>query len=723
MSKKAMTKTIGVYLLLVLLIGEVALLFTPVQPPSLPPGPAWRRAVPELGAASLVPADVAAFSSVRRLGPRLQRIWRSNAVQSLVRLPVAQDVWGEVQADGTYRGMMSTIRNDPRLAQIFTVLGDAVSHEVFWCAGRDLPEFFHAWSEVNGAVQFLQLASLTSDDYEDPDRKVMASLIDTVLKNKERLRVPSFLLGFKLTDKKAAQESLDTWLPKLAEVPIGTFDSRTIGGDRFYVYELSGEDIPRRALAALGEAPEVAAEQAEDLVAWIRSQRLTLALGIRGDYLIFSVGRDTSLLARWGAGPSLAESEAFEPLRRHYRRGLLDVSYVSAEMAAASEITGEDVRQTLTALGAAVPDSWRLKRRLARDLDLLAKDIEEEIPKPVSTLAFSFENRGIETYSFRPVSPPVHVDYSRPLSILAHRGRRPAVCAAYRPARRGTETYDKAVKWLTVAFGYFQDLALPEFDPSALQNYRKVMEIATPFLRAADRATREDLIPAVDGCQTMLVLDGGGKLTHLDDGTALPAAVPLPRVGAAVGLNDPVRFQRAFERYAAAARKLIADLRREFPDILPPWLEIPTPETRPAAGGTLYSYRWPWNLGQDVFPCALLTERVLLLSSSAAQAKEMAEPVPMPAPSVIDPSRAAGGVFIVDCTKCWDAFGRLADAGFKLAQPGLSPEKLEFAGKVKLHVDAVLRSLEAIRGYRSVTTRQGEHIVTHSWLHVEDIAE
>ena len=74
-----------------------------------------------------------------------------------------------------------------------------------------------------------------------------------------------------------------------------------------------------------------------------------------------------------------------------------------------------------------------------------------------------------------------------------------------------------------------------------------------------------------------------------------------------------------------AGRKLLEGLKNE------PWipkelrsLEIPTYRTRPLAGGTLYYYDWPWpELGKDVYPCAFLKGRTLVVASSPDYAREL----------------------------------------------------------------------------------------------------
>jgi len=44
------------------------------------------------------------------------------------------------------------------------------------------------------------------------------------------------------------------------------------------------------------------------------------------------------------------------------------------------------------------------------------------------------------------------------------------------------------------------------------------------------------------------------------------------------------------------------------------------------------------------------------------------------------------------------------------------------AMNVKVHLDEVLRSLAALRGYASVSTLRSGRVVEHSWFHIEDVA-
>jgi hypothetical protein len=285
--------------------------------------------------------------------------------------------------------------------------------------------------------------------------------------------------------------------------------------------------------------------------------------------------------------------------------------------------------------------------------------------------------------------------------------------------------YAVLVKWLVKAFGYFEDYAVPGFSPMERAEYAKVMGLARPFLASIDETTRTYFIPAVDAAQTLDVIDGGGRFSALPDGQVLQPPVALPRLGMALELKDSRAFVVAIERYVAAVRTLLDRIRVAYPSRIPPDFAIPSPQTKAVAGGTLYYYPLPWNLGPDAFPCALLADDLLVLSTSSALADEMVKIVPMPAAEVVDSARAACAAVTVDFDEGFRLLARLGNAVFQhMHGRGLIGHgDMQGAMMVKMHLDAVLRSARAFRGYRCVTCRVDGRVMTHSWLHVEDIDE
>ncbi|HUT33015.1 MAG TPA: hypothetical protein VNE39_06020 [Planctomycetota bacterium] len=696
----------------------------------------WRRGpalktplTPEMqkafGAAAYVPEDVSAYAAHMDLGPSLRAVWNSQAVQSLVALPLVQQFWMQVQQSPPYREFARASKTQPALVEGLPILDDAVSSEVFACAGPEFPEFLGAAGAVFNTIQlagFRRGMAGVNPDAEPPT----AAILDIIVANEKRLQVPSLLLGFKLTRPDAARDFLDSWIPKIGPTPFGEFARKSRGAGALHVLELHGETMFRGPIVMLPrdlERQGVPDGVARRFVNWLAGFRITIAVGVFGDYLLVSIGRDTALLDQWGRGRSLAETPDLDPLRASFKPGLQSLSYSSAKMDATLSPTPADLRRFATVLADVVPQrpaTKGLRERILKDAEELIRDID--FPAPSAALACSFANKGVETLSFGG-QPLGGLDHSQPLTILAHRTKQPIVYSASRAAKTPPGSYDKAVKWIKILFGYFEDYGVPNMPPDARKHYGTIMAFVRPFLAEVDDATRTCLVPALDGVQTLFVLDGQGALSSFPNGTSPPKTIPLPRFAVAVELTDPQKFTQGIERYAAAVQRLLDDARKAYPKHIPPHLTLPAPVVADTAAGKQVYYPIPWNLGPDVFPCAVLKGRLLILASSSNLAREMTEAVPMPTSPVTAPDKAAGAVAGANLLRAWNYTSRLSDALFALIQADgtMRQEDRQQAMLVKMHLDALWRSLGALSGYSSTTTLRDGRVVTHSWLHVEDI--
>lgn len=676
------------------------------------------------GAAIHVPDDVSSYSSSMQLLSRWQGIWESNAVQNLVKLPTLQQLLMQAQQHPSFTSLMQTLNTHPLAVEGLPVLRDAMSNEVFVCTGPDVPELLDALGDLYGEINAARLdAALTGLGGRPAGFDTrMSGIIEAVLENEDRLKMPSMLIGCRLKNVDAATQFLDSWIPRISTTPVGEIQNRSIKDAPFYVLNVSGTQLPGNVARQISESLKsspLAPDQQQRLMNFIQSQNVSVAVGVLDEYLMFSLGSDTSLLERWGAASSLAESEMFSPVRTHYKDGLASLNYIAASMTP-RQLTAEDVENLAEYLLDAASQMRlppELPDRVRQDVKLLASEI---VPTdPHATLSFSFDNQGIESYTFG--GPfPASLDGSKPLSLLAHQGQHPIVASAARAAE-SPDVYDQAVKWIKTGFSYFEDFVVVTMPPEDRVQYEEGLRIAMPFVKSLDAATRDHLVPAVDGTQSLFIFDGQGSLASLPDGNRLEPPFPVPRLGAAIELNDADQFKSAIAEYSVASRKLIADIRTAYPSALPPEFRVPDAQTSDLAGGTMYHYSLPVDLGPDLFPCSLLKDRLLVLASSSRLAEEFATEQPMPSSAVIGIDKNAGSAMIVSYDELWDYLHRVSDSGFTLAQKANPRSDPQMMTVIKTHVDAVLRSLSALRSYQSTTTQLDGRIVTHSWLHVEDI--
>lgn len=711
----------------VLVAGLVAFKWSLVEPEAdgIAVAEADREVVVDVGAAAFVPQDVSAYSSTIGLGSRWDRVWTSNAVQNLFSLPAVQQMWMQAQQHPAYQSFLQTAMTHPLAVQGLPVLKDALSNEVFVCTGADVPELFHALADLRGELTFLQwqagIAGATGGSPEDFDSAAVAvGLIESVLSRQDQLKAPSVLMGFRLSDAAAVTKFLDTWLPQIDAAPVGSFEKRDVNGVSFYVFEITAEGVPDEVMfemAAALESEGIAPDVARRLESFIRGQRVSIAAGVLDDYLMLSFGSDQSLLEQWGKGESLASSKSFEPLLSRYKEGLASVSYTAASMAP-EPLTSEDIENIAVGLISMIPEGAApatLEERLLKDARMLAAEIVPD--ERHSTLSFSFDNKGVESWTFS--GPfPASLDGSQKLSVMGHRSNQPILYSAARAAK-SPETYDTAVKWLKTGYGYFDDFVVPQIPPDDREQFDEAMSVALPFLKSVDAATRDHLVPAVDGTQSLVLIDGDGSFTGPPE-HPFPVPFPIPRFGAAVELNDAEQFKQAMTSYLDATRKLLSDIRELNPRALPPELTIPDPQTSPLAGATLYQYPLPIELGPDIVPCALMKDRLLVVSSSARLAAEMAGQQSLPTSPVVALDEPAGGAFVLELNGLWNYFRRLSGAVLAIESRS-SRGARDQSNMIKLQVDVVIRSLSALKSYHSTTTEENGLTVKHSWFHIEDI--
>jgi len=660
-----------------------------------------------------------------RLASRWEKIWRSNAVRNLLKLPMVLRIKAQIAASPEYRRFMSILETHPLAVEGLPILKDAVSDEVFVCAGPTLPDFLAGAGAVYGTMMQagmlsgIQSAALGADERFDP-----RLIIDAILANRRHLRVPAVLVGFKLTDPQRATAFLDKWIKRMDPPPVGTIGTAKVAGRLLYVYQIKGKDIPVSQVATELRKGGVDQERTRQLIEYIRSLKLTITAGVLNDYLVLSVSEDGSFLSRWGQEMSLARSDEFEPLRKRCRPSLCSISYTSTRLAGVLEWTEQDARnlvEPLIAMIAFMDPPKGLIERLNKDVDQLIDDID--FPEPASSLAFSFENRGIETYSFDSAES-TSLDFSGPLSILKHRGRDPIAVYASR-SRKGAGNYKWLAKWLTRAFGYFEDYGIAMMPAENRTEFMKVLGIVRPFFVSVDKATRDYLLPSTDGTEFLAVLDGAGRLEKLPVKSGGNVRFPVPRLGFACELNDAEKFTKAIELYYSATKKLIAELTRAYPSGFLSDIKLPKPEVSEVAGGKMYYYRLPWDVGNDVFPCAVLKDRLLVLASSRKLAADMTVPVTMPANNVVSPRGPAGAVTVWRFGPAHAFLANLSGSVFEFLRSNgtIAADDVAEAQVVKMHVDTFLKSLRAFREYSSTTTLEDGRLVHHSWLHVEDIPE
>jgi hypothetical protein len=338
----------------------------------------------------------------------------------------------------------------------------------------------------------------------------------------------------------------------------------------------------------------------DKLVKKLKDTKLTISLGLRGDFLILSLAESTALLGRLGQGQRLAERTEVQRLTKFADQKVIEIGYVSKELEGFQRTRREDVQEMgkwvfeLLKSAGVTPEQ---EAKIRNDLKKLNKDLKRYLPVPGAQASIGFlTERGAESYTFD-WTKNTRLDGSKPLSLLHHVGKSPLLAVISRE-KYDPEDYARLVKWIKVAHGYVEEFGIPKLPENIQDLYKQVMTNFGPLFQRFNKATGEMLLPALADGQAAFVLDA--KLKSKQWHTLMPESekpLPLPEPALVFGVKDAGLLRKALEEYRDIANKAWESLGQIVPFL--PELKIPEPESKKVSEGTIYSYSLPQFLMLD----------------------------------------------------------------------------------------------------------------------------
>jgi hypothetical protein len=601
---------------------------------------------------SFVPEDAAFYSAMLRNGEQIEAIRKSRAWAALMALPAVQDGLKRFRTEmesGRHAAQVKAVWENPEVQKGLKLLGDMLSHEVFVYGDQGMVDLLELVQRVSNSVRFGQIVGrIKGEGPVRPEGLLATALADNV----ELLKVPNVIVGFRVKDRELAAQELNKleavvnavlmFIPQLGS----RWKRTTIAGTDYLTLSVEGSMIPWDQIP-LDEAREHEARKGDvdKVVERIKKLKKVIALGLRGDYVIFAVGPSTDRLAQLGKGRSLADRPEFKPLEKYADRRLVSIGYASRAALSRLMYSTRDVRYLLKAVDESLskvdlsPDQ---KAEIRKDIGELTADLKAAEPASGAMSSFHFlTERGIEGYSYSWGKFP-QVDASEALTLLEHVGGKPILAALGRS--RGSEAqYDMAVKWVKRAYHYLEKFAVPEMPADDRERYQKAVGLFSPLAKRWDKANRM-LIQALADGQVGLVLDAKfqSRQFHRD----LPATErPMPMIEPAVvvGVSDAKRLREAMSEYRAIFNDAVEAARKVAPDPNEiPSLSIPEPKKTQAPAGALYTFEFPeeWGLAKEIAVSLGLSDRVGVAALTVDHAKRLLTPAPPSVGGVLgDPKR------------------------------------------------------------------------------------
>jgi hypothetical protein len=702
-----------------------------------------------------VPADTAFYSASLRLKEQLDKFLASRSYAKLMEIPLVQLAKMKIQFDyqQSPQPTIAKVREyfeSPVGRDSIAVLKEMFSDEVFAYGAPDIADVIKLLMDLDSIGRSARIESATGG--ENPDEPTNERVMDELNKRVAALKVPTLVLGFRITDAARAKSQLDevhSMLRNLLDEHKPEFSSHLqrdqVGGHEFLTLRLDGSMIPWKELEEKAEAEEEGETTAKQIEQWkkvISEKKLVAALGVVGDYVLLSVGDSTDHLEQFGKGPFLADNAAIKKLGKHADQKLVSIGFLSEALArslSSPEQTVEDIAGGVEeALGAAKISE--ANRKLIIE-DIRALDLKRYIPEPGETTSVAFlTDRGYEGFQYNSSKRPM-MDSSRPLTILNHAGGTPALVIGAR-SKESVADYEKAVAWLKRTAPHVEKIAEEKVAADDWAKYQEFRDRIVALLTRLDTANRDQLLPALADGQDALVMDiSATSKQWFEKMPESPKALPMPELGFVVSVTDAPKLRQGVKEYVAVVQDAIKLMHEIDPENAPD-VEIPQPEQRDLpGGGDLYVYSLPgeWGVDEQVAVNAGLTDHVAVVSTMPATTERLVKETPLEVESGLKLDRPAALVVHVEVAKWIGTLRPWIDYGFGVAMGTLKPKNEEGEAEVEDEAPAdpnplmlqmgfvmpqvyqFLDAASALKSVSAVAYEEDGQWVTHSEMHFEDL--
>lgn len=592
-------------------------------------------------ALAIAPPDAAFFGTSLNMRNSWEQFIQGDFVTSLRRVPYVQrlereiaDQWQSPQ--GPAAQLRSTLEN-PNVRNLLRLGGDMLSQEFFiygednWC--DTIEGMVNFQTEMLSAIQ--ENPEALGTFFEQLDREDIANI-----------RIPTTVLGFRLSDDSNARTQLDQ-LEGLLRIAGGQqaelkpflerLQRRDFKDGQSLTLTFDASMIPLDRIE--DEEQRQAAERAVEL---LEGRSISLTLAVKANVLLMAVGEQDDLLAGIGTSTTnLLDHPALDVLKKADLQDLRAVSFASQRWRESQWEAnfGNYFRNLSLQFSVAlergedeIPDVDQWREEIAEDAQWIDNKIGEIAPEFGDLLTWSRRiPSGLEGWSYD-WSEQRLLENGNPLQVLQHAGNSPLVMFAWKQAMvpEWGELWDYVLARIPDhARRFIRSAEQTEEDrESALE----VFERGWPLFEQAVQICREQISPALADRETLFTLAAGWTTSEL--GSSLPPSaepLTLPELAIACPLADRDQFlagcQDLYDVFDAAV-ELVRDVN---PDSVPADYRVPRPREETVGEATSYYYQ---ELSDAVKlpgfkPQLLVTESAIVIGYSDSQVREMMTAKPL----------------------------------------------------------------------------------------------
>jgi hypothetical protein len=696
-----------------------------------------------------VPADVALYSASLRLKEQLDIFLASNTYRRMMEIPIVQ--MGKMQAIfrwqqsqqpaiARFRAYFDSAEGQETLA----LLKEMFAEESFTYANQDVAGLVQLFMELNNLNRTAKLEALATGETEQEvmQRKAMELLSERA----EKFVVPDIVWGFRIKDAARAKKHID----RLQEVLVGLLKDEQpqlaerlkreqIDGNEFLTMRLDGSMIPWGRLR--DEAENMTDEQFNKWRDLLNKKTMALAVGVVGEFALFSIGDSTDHLTKLGEGPTLAEQPLMARLAKHADQRVTSIGYVSKSLMKSLNSPQQTIDDLLGSAEDALQQldvAAELKAQLVEELKGLGDDLVKYMPEPGEVAGISFLTpRGYESFQYQTGTRPTQ-DSSDVLTVVDHVGGDPMLMIATR-TKQSVEEYDQTITWLKRVAAQVELIAKEKTDPDRWAEYLEFREKAVPLLDRLNAATREHMMPALADGQQAFVMDAAATSQQwIELMPKSPQPLPMLELGLVANVSNAQQLRKGVSEYFSVIQEFIGLLHEMHPDQVPDF-QIPAPMTRELPdGGTMYTYMLPgkWGVDSQVAPNVALTDSAAAASSMPAMSERLLRTMPLKIDTSLDVRRPAATVSyfefarLIEAIKPWVSYGgQIAMGQIKLEDDDDDPSEqtpeeaqaMMWAGMVLPQIDQCLDVAAAMRSFSNIVYHEDGAWVTHGEVHFQDL--
>lgn len=703
-----------------------------------------------------VPADAAFYSASLRLKEQWDAFLGSKAYGKLMEIPLIQLAKMQISFQWQQNNTPAVAKvreyfQSPAGQDAVGVLKEMFADEIFAYGGNDIADVIRILMEANSLARSARIEAATGgeDGEQAMAEKLLKKFTEQVGKG---IKVPTFVLGFRIKDTERAKRELneihsllrgvlDEHVPDLA----AHLQREQVAGQEFLTLRLDGAMIPWEKIRE--EADELDEEQFNEIRDAIGKQTATVALGVTEEFVLLSIGPTTEHLEKLGQGETLAEQAALKPLEKHAGERVVAVSYVSEafiKSLSSAEKTMDDIAGGVEeAMVQAKLDEEDRKTILE---DIRSLDIRRFMPEPGEVAGIGFlTSRGYEAFQYSAGKQPT-LDASKPLSILGHVGGSPLFLFASH-SKNSIDDYVAVVDWLKRIAGHVEKIAEKKADADDWAKYMEFRDRGIALLERLDTANRELLFPALADGQGAIVLDFAAQSQKwFDKMPESPKPLPMLELAMVTSVSDRDKLREGVKTYIDVARDGYKLAKEMNPDEMPEF-NLPKPTISDLEdNGKLYTFSLPkkWGIDSQVAVNAGVTDKFAAVSVMPLTTERLLREKPLEIDTALKLDRPAAVVTHIECAKLVAAIRPWIDYGLDVATGKIKPkaESAEDAdeseedgeeqpsapspwmmqlGFIVPQVHQVLDVASTMRSVTSVKYEEDGLWVTHSETHVQDL--